>query len=191
MTTVGANENFDRAVGAHAAKVHAFIRRRVRSTADADDVTQDALLKALRARGSVRDGTKLEAWLYRIARTTLVDHYRRRRPESEFADTIPADEARQMDKVVAAVAAAAQCYLGTLPEEYRAAVQFAEFEGQPHAEVARRLGISLTAAKSRVRRGKQRIRELMEQCCEMKFDRRGRVVDYVRRDGQPCRLDRE
>jgi RNA polymerase sigma-70 factor (ECF subfamily) len=68
--------------------------------------------------------------------------------------------------------------LGTLPHEYQAAVRMADYEGLPHAEVARRLGISLSAAKSRVRRGKQRIRGLMEQCCLMVYDSRGKVIDY-------------
>jgi RNA polymerase sigma-70 factor (ECF subfamily) len=181
--------NFEREVVACAPRLKAFIRRRVSSGADAADLTQETLLKAFRQRGALRSEDRLNAWLHRIARSTIIDHYRQRRPEVEWTDqVIPADEGR-VSKVTAAVAAAARCYLGTLPDEYRAAVRLADYDGMSHAEVAKRLGISLTAAKSRIRRGKQRIRELMEKCCQLKFDRQGRVVDYERRDGRPCRLD--
>jgi RNA polymerase sigma-70 factor (ECF subfamily) len=181
--------SFEREVVAHAPRLKSFIRRRVSSCADAADLTQETLLKAFRQRGTLRSRDRLNAWLHRIARTTIIDHYRQRRPQAEWTDQAgPAEEAR-ISQVTAAVAAAARCYLETLPDEYQSAVRLADFEGVPHADVAKKLGISLTAAKSRIRRGKQRIRELMEECCHLKFDRQGRVMDYERRDGRPCRLD--
>ena len=62
-------------------------------------------------------------------------------------------------------------------------MELADYAGLPHAQIAEQLGISLAATESRVRRGKQHIRGLMEQCCAMVYDARGKVVDYERR---PC-----
>jgi len=64
------------------------------------------------------------------------------------------------------------------------AVQMADYEGLPHAAIAARRGISVAAVKSRVLRGRQRICALMEECCLMVYDGRGKVVDYERR--RPC-----
>src|SRR4051794_16075076 len=61
---------FDRVVGDLTAKIRGFIRRRVRDDATADDLTQETLLKVYRSRGALRDDQRIEAWLYRIARTT-------------------------------------------------------------------------------------------------------------------------
>ncbi|HVU24191.1 MAG TPA: sigma factor, partial [Opitutus sp.] len=61
---------FDDAVANFAAKLRGFIGRRVRDAATADDLTQEALLKIYRSREALRDGQRLEAWLYRVARTT-------------------------------------------------------------------------------------------------------------------------
>ena len=58
-------------------------------------------------------------------------------------------------------------------------VKLADYEGLPQAEIGRRLGISLAAAKSRIRRGRQRVRALLEECCVMVYDRRGKVVDTI------------
>ena len=170
--------SFEKEILERMPRIRAFIGRHVRSRADADDLVQETVLKAFRARRSLRNEQRLEAWLYRVARRMVSDYYRRRRSHSEFADTDDASGETVTDSVTAAVARAALCYLGTLPYEYQAAVRMADYQGLPHAEVARQLGISVSAAKSRVRRGKKRIRELMEQCCLMVYDTHGKVIDY-------------
>jgi len=176
--------SFESRIVHHAPHVRSFVRRQLKCAADADDLAQQTLLKAFRSRNSLRDERRLRAWLFRIACRTIIDYYRRRRPNEPFADTTAESSCAQVDLVSAAVARAALCYLGTLSEEYRMAVQMADYEGLPHAAIAARLGISVAAAKSRVLRGRQRIRALMEECCLMVYDGRGKVVDYERR--RPC-----
>ena len=58
-------------------------------------------------------------------------------------------------------------------------------EVPPLKQAAERLGITLTAAKSRHQRAKKRLRENLESCCTYLFDRRGRVIDYTPKD-EPC-----
>lgn len=164
-----------------APELRAFVGRRVRDAATADDLTQETLLKAWRAQDDLHDVLKVEAWLYRTARHTLIDHWRRLRP----AETVDAAEVGTVEddreRIIAAVARAARCYLGTLPERYRVPVELAE-DGESFQAIAARLGLTLTAVKSRVRRGRAEIRRLMEACCEFQFDAQGRIVDYrVRR----------
>ena len=168
----------------HAPRVRAFIRGRVRSPSDAEDVAQETLLKALRSGHCLRDPSRLEPWLYQVARRTIIDHYRSHRPKEQFKEAIAAQDETRLAKVTASVARAALCYLETLPAEYRTAVKLADFDNLSHAEIARRLGISLSATKSRVRRGRQQVRALLEDCCRMVYDARGKVVDYERR--RPC-----
>ena len=169
-----------------ASKVRAFIGGRVRSASDADDLAQETLLKAFRGRHALREEARLEAWLYRVARRNIIDYYRDRRPQEELKETAAAMTDARLALVTESVTRSALCYLNTLPEEYRRAVLMADYENLPHAEIAKRLGISLSAVKSRVRRGRQRVRELMEDCCKMVYDARGKVVDYeLRRQACP------
>ena len=65
-----------------------------------------------------------------------------------------------------------------MPEGYREAVQLAELEGLSQQEVAERLGLSLSGAKSRIRRGRGMLKEALEACCHFEFDRRGNMTDY-------------
>lgn len=176
--------SFEKQIVEQAPRLRSFVRAQVRSAADADDLAHDTLVKAFQSRDSLRNEERLQAWLFRIARRTIIDFYRRQRPSEKLADAATDSSEVKLDAVSAAVGRAALCYLNTLPEAYRVAVKMAEWDGLPHAAVAARLGITLAAAKSRVLRGKQRIRFLMEQCCVMVYDARGKVVDYERR--QPC-----
>jgi RNA polymerase sigma-70 factor (ECF subfamily) len=66
-------QTFDANVLEMAPRLRAFLRRRVRDDATADDLTQDTLLKVYRSRAMLREDTRLQAWLYRVARTTLID----------------------------------------------------------------------------------------------------------------------
>ncbi len=172
---------FDTAVTEFTGKLRNFIRRRVPDDATADDVTQETLLKVFRARASVPDTQRLEAWVYRIARNNLADYYRRRRPTEEIPENAAAEPPDEDVAFRSAVVASMRRFLETMPEEYREPVRLAELEGLPLAKVALRLGLSLTAVKTRVRRGRIMLRKKLQDCCRFEFDKMGRVIDWERR----------
>jgi RNA polymerase sigma-70 factor (ECF subfamily) len=73
--------------------------------------------------------------------------------------------------------------MSLLPPEHREALELAEIEGLSQQAIAERLGLSLSGAKSRVQRGRAALREVVEACCRVDFDRRGQVLDWERREG--------
>ena len=94
----------------------------------------------------------------------IADHYRARRPTEEISDDWPqpvADEAEG----ISALAPCLGPMVAALPEPYREAVQLSEIEGVPQAIVAERLGVSLPAVKSRILRGRERLRGLVLASC--------------------------
>jgi len=178
---------FDASVVEFARKLKAFVRRRVRDDATADDLTQEILLKVFRSRATLRDGQRLEAWLYRIARRTLVDHYRRQRPsEALGGELIDLPGAGESEGWREAVLVSTRRFLDDLPDIYREPVRLAEIEGMPLAKIALRLDLSLTAVKSRVRRGRALLRKKLQRCCRFEFDRRGKMIACERRAPAPC-----
>ena len=60
----------------------------------------------------------------------------------------------------------------SLPEPYREALVLTEFDGLTQQELADRLGISLSGAKSRVQRGREQLKQMLHECCTFEFDRR-------------------
>ena len=179
-------DQIDAAVVEFRAKLRAFIRRRVRDGATADDLTQETLLKVFRSRAALQDGQRVEAWLYRIARNTLIDFYRRQRPTAELPEGLAGEAADEVGPLREAVIEAMKGFLEELPEAYREPVRLAELAGLPLAKIALRSGLSLTAVKSRVRRGRAMLKRKLQDCCRFEFDRAGKVIGWERRQVKPC-----
>lgn len=178
--------DFDAAVTGFATKLRRFIRRRVPDDATADDLTQETLLKVFRSRSSPPDAQRLEAWIYRIARNTLIDYYRRRRPSEELPQTLAEEPADDVADFRRAVIASMRCMLADMPEIYREPVRLAELEGIPLAKIALRMDLSLSAVKARVRRGRGMLKRRLQQCCRFEFDRMGKVIGWESRRSCNC-----
>ena len=180
-------ERFDAGVLAFAPRLRAFIRRRVRDDDVADDLAQETLLKVYRSRATLRDDTRLEAWLYRIARGTIIDHYRRERPHVELPASVAGETPDEVAALRARIVISMKNFLEELPAAYREPVRLAELEGLPLARIALRLDLSLTAVKSRVRRGRAMLKKKLQACCRFEHDRLGQVIGFERRQALCCR----
>jgi len=75
---------------------------------------------------------------------------------------------------------------GLLSPEQRRALEWTEFDGTTQADAAGREGISVPGMKSRVRRGRQRLAELLGRCCALTLDARGVPVGYTAPTGCRC-----
>ena len=87
------------------------------------------------------------------------------------------------------LAACLRPLIDRLPDGQREALMLTEFEGLTQAEAARRLGISVSGAKSRVQRGRAQLKTLLLDCCHVELDRRGGITEYRARRGscERCR----
>lgn len=163
----------------HRSRLRSYIARRVREHEAVDDILQDVLLKAHTGLHAVRSGGSLTAWLYRIASNAIADHYRGQKPSEEISDELPAPEAEP--NYVAELASCLQPLIDDLPETYRAPLVLSEIEGLTQQEVADRLGLSLSGAKSRVQRGREKLRQRLFECCNIETGKNG-IVGYELRD---------
>lgn len=165
-----------------------FIRRRVENDADADDLIQTVFAKIHSGIGSLADAERLPAWIFQIARRTLIDHFRRRGSAPKFVG-LP-DELADTVESLAALGELADCVrpmIDRLPEPYRRALTLADLEGRTQRELADAMSLSLSGAKSRVQRGREQLKSLLLACCHLEFDRRGSVVDFEpRRECPGC-----
>ena len=160
-----------------------FIRRRVASDDDAQDILQDVFGKIHRHIGRLKDTERLPAWVYRIARRAVIDHLRARAKAPAAVD-LPEDRADEQEPaaVGAEVAECVRPLIDRLPEPYRNALILTELEGLTQRELAESTGLSLSGAKSRVQRGREQLKAMLLECCHFEFDRRGRVLDFEPRD---------
>jgi RNA polymerase sigma-70 factor, ECF subfamily len=172
------------------ADLRRFIRRRVSDDHAADDLLQETFVRVHRNIGTLHEADRLAAWVYRIARNVIHDHHRQAtHPTVALADADPADDAEEhRSQLRCRCADWLDEMIRSLPDGYREAVQLSEIEGLPQQEVADRLGLSLSGAKSRIQRGRAMLKAVLEQCCHFEFDRRGNLMDYEPQpDRKVCR----
>jgi RNA polymerase sigma factor (sigma-70 family) len=145
----GDSAAFAALVAKHEKPLRAFLARM--AGADADDVAQDAFLKAWRHAAQYDGRARYSTWLTRIAWRCRLDQLRRERPAG--AQENPVEEAPGR-------AAEVGDMLGRLSEAERAALILCEGHGWTHAEAAELLDVPLGTLKSTVARAKSKCRAL-------------------------------
>ena len=145
--------------------------RMTRNPADAEDLVQEAYLKAYRGYERFEEGTNLKAWMYRILTNSYINRYRakQRRPdESDLADVEDMYLYRRLSGENAEIGASAEdAFLNSvtddavktaieaIPENFRIAVLLADVEGFAYKEIAEILDIPIGTVMSRIHRGRK------------------------------------
>jgi RNA polymerase sigma-70 factor (ECF subfamily) len=146
--------------------------RMTHNAADAEDLVQEAYLRAYRGYEGFEEGTNLRAWLYRILTNTYINAYRakQRRPdERELDDVEDLFIYRRLGALEEALASRSaedelmdvftddevKSALDTLPEQFRLAVYLADVEGFSYKEIAEILEIPIGTVMSRLHRGRK------------------------------------
>ncbi len=140
----------------YAPAVLAVCAANTRSIHDAEDVMQDVFLKAIAKLDTLRDHSRVRAWLLQIARRTCVDHYRGRRPAVALPDDVPADGERNNPAIKRLHAAMSQ-----LPDNYRETIALYYLDGRSCAGVAQSLNISEAAVRQRLVRARLMLHDLL------------------------------
>ena len=169
-------------------RLRLFILRRVRSEHDAEDIQQDVFWKIHNNIHTLKQGDKLEPWIYQITRNTIIDYYRHQgKAPSDISET-----PEQAAEPVAAgdtpeeVVACLKPMIDNLPEKYRQAILLIEYEGLTQKEMSQKLELSLSGAKSRVQRAREKLKATLLACCHFEFDRLGNILEYQPKE-QTCR----
>lgn len=174
-----------------------YIRSRVATMQDAEDILQEVFVRIHANLQRLKDTQSIDAWIYRIARNAITDYYRERAKAASAIKSL-ADEAgaeaphgarsvagdtREPSAVIGGCVAQLVDYL---PERYREAVAMTEIGGLSQTAAAGKLGISVSGMKSRVQRGREKLKGLLLDCCHVEFDRRKGVIDYEPKRSGSC-----
>jgi RNA polymerase sigma-70 factor (ECF subfamily) len=159
--------------GRHVPRVFALARRMLGDRTEAEDVTQEAMLRLWRIAPDWRaEGAAVSTWLYRVASNLCIDRLRRRRAISPEAPPDLPDPAPGAVATLEAAdrAAALHAALARLPERQRLAVVLRDLEGRPNPETAAVLEVSIEAVESLLARARRALAaELAPRRAELGF----------------------
>lgn len=167
----GETDAFDELVRRYSDRLVNYIRAMLWQRADAEDVAQEAFLRAYRGIRSFRGQSSFRTWLYRIATNAARTHAARRKgrledPAGSFGDEdAPGRLAVSTDDVEAGVVLRDRIdrALAQLTEDQRQAVVLRDVEGFEYREIAEMLAIPMGTVESRIFRARQRLRELLRE----------------------------
>jgi RNA polymerase sigma-70 factor (ECF subfamily) len=166
--------------------VYGAVYRMVGNADVAADVTQDAFLAAFRGISTYRGGSSFRAWLLRIGSNMACDHWRRvQRHPADSLEYLTEDDESPSSEVLSALAstqiadnpeemiltqelqALIQQGLEKLPLDQRVAVVLCDVQGLSYEEVAESVQVSIGTVRSRISRGRARLRSYLDQHREL------------------------
>jgi RNA polymerase sigma-70 factor (ECF subfamily) len=167
----GDKRAFELLVSKYQRKINRLVSRLVRDSAEVEDVTQEAFIKAYRALAQFRGESAFYTWLYRIAINTAKNYLAsqgRRAPtttenDAEEAETFDhADQLRDINSpesllMSKQVGQAVGKAVDALPEELRMAIQLREIEGMSYEEIAEQMDCPIGTVRSRIFRAREAI----------------------------------
>lgn len=164
----------------HQNEIRAFLARRCGSAAEADDLLQDVFVKALLQGQDFCQVVNPRAWLFHVARNLLIDRLRLTREQVPLPDDLCAAPSVEFEPVDV-LGHCLPRVLSELTPGDREAIVLCDLNGMTQPEYARRQGLSLAAAKSRVQRARRRLQTQLVKACQVEFDDVGKVCGFVPR----------
>lgn len=155
-----------------------FVRSKTANPADVDDLLQEISTKVFTGLPALQDPTKVKSWMFQIAQRTVVDFQRKSgRQHSRVAQADPLGE--EGENPLNGLERCVLPMVVSLPAETQAALTAVYIDGQPQNVYAQERGLSYSALKARVQRGRTALLDLFEACCSLSFDRPGAVDNCI------------
>ena len=168
----GDQSAFEALVRLYEKRVYALTLRMCKNPADAEEAAQEAFLAAWQGLAFFRGESSFSTWLYRLASNACVDLLRREGRHRSAAGPSLNDEEAAIDVADDAPSPHAlaeraelrqqiEAGLAALPEEYRQVLILREMHQQTYDEIAEILSLDLGTVKSRISRGRKRLRKIL------------------------------
>lgn len=127
---------------------------------------------------NLKDTEKISGWVFQIARNAIIDFYREGKKPAISLDEISYSEPESEDNFNKTFEQDIIDMMKDLPDKYQQALLLTEYQGLSQKELAAKLNISLSGAKSRVQRARMHLKDMLMQCCHIEFDKYGNIIDY-------------
>lgn len=163
-----------------------FIKVKINDVSVSEDILQEVSIKlfnSIKKEGEIKNH---QSWLFQVTRNTISDYYRKEKKvvkevynKSDGTEATGACVCDLSDFVI-------QTYL---PKKYGEPLYLSDIELKPQKEISEKLNLSLSATKSRIQRGRKKLKELISDCIEVSYNNRGQITDFqVKND---CELPKE
>ncbi|MGC1632525.1 MAG: sigma-70 family RNA polymerase sigma factor [Gelidibacter sp.] len=168
----------------YATDVKYFILTKVKDETVADDLLQETFIKVHTKLDTLKDISKLKAWVFSIARYTVMDYFRSNSLSYAIAEDTVADEDTNPEHT------REDCLQGiikALPKKYRKPLILFDIQGLKQVQISEELQLPLPTVKSQIQRARKLIAQGFVDCCDFKINDHGYLVGEVQERGD-CKV---
>ena len=160
----------------------AFIQKRLKDTDTSKEVLNEVLMKVYDHCEQVPQVRNARAWLFQITRNAVNDYFKR---AQRFAplESVQEPVAEWEQELEQQIASCVRPLIQLLPPTYALPLIKSDLEGIPQQQIADELGLGLSAVKSRIQRGREKLKAQFHECCLIEQDTQGRIVDFQIKKG--------
>src|SRR3990170_4532206 len=160
-----------------------FVKSKVNNHQDAEDIVQNIFITVANGVNDLNRKEKLQSWIYAIARNSIIDYYRTTHKknyslEEDIAENFTSEEYNDTTKGL-------DCclidFVNQLPDEYRDIIIDVEMKGIKQKDLAEKYNLAYPSIRSRVQRGREKLKQILLNCCHIEWDNRGNILDVVSR----------
>lgn len=157
-----------------------YIKSKVRSREDAEDILQNVFVKMSSGIDKLDEDVKIKNWIFTVTRNTIIDYYRvnankkklavNEELDDQIANVDEIDQTKGLDQCMGSM-------IGLLPAEYRDIILESEIKGIKQKDLAEKYGMAYPSMRSKVQRGRERLKQLFHNCCHIETDKLGNVME--------------
>lgn len=161
-----------------------FIKSKINNHQDAEDILHNVFIKVAEGVVDLNRKEKLQSWIYTIARNSIIDYYRTNASrkslaiEGDISDSFTDEEYNDTTKGL-------DCclidFVNQLPEEYRDIIIDVEMNGVKQKDLTAKYDLAYPSIRSRVQRGREKLKQILLDCCQIEWDTRGNILDVQSR----------
>lgn len=153
-----------------------YLLKRTKDKNEAEDLTQEVLLKIHQSCCSDKEIKNQKSWTFQIAHNSLIDYYTKQKPTKDLEEiTLEPDDSHQDE--IQNLAEYTEALIQCLPEKYATPLKMADIDNIKQEEIAQHLGLGLSATKSRIQRARVKLKEQILDCFHVNLDANGNPTE--------------
>lgn len=155
----------------------AFLHSKVDNPEDVKDLLQDILIKTHLNMHSLKESSKVKSWIFQIANNTIIDFYRKKRkgrnisPEALWYEQEEPQILKELSQCVLP-------FINSLSPSDAELLVAIEIEGKSQKTYAKNNNLNYSTLKSRVKKSRQELYRLFNNCCDFSLDSQGNLIEY-------------
>jgi len=157
-----------------------FIKYKVNDQYIANEILNDVFFKASKSLDSLKEQTKIQSWLYKIASNQIIDYYRKNKATHiELNEELYFQEDTHKEDILSSLNCCMENFLDLVAKQNANALKAVYFEELSLKEYALKNNLKLSTVKSQVKRAKESIKDFFEQCCNFEKNNNNQIIKCI------------